>query len=207
MTLWHPEVIPESVATTLADLGRLELVAEFYLAGGTGLALHFGHRRSADLDLFTAGSSREQRWLEALSSQLAGFSLVGIAPETLHFRQGATKVRLGYHYPLAFPAESYSGVKVAEPRDIACMKLSAVASRGTRRDFVDLYFAGQKYGLGDLLEIFQRKYAQVRYPHVHLLKSLTYFVDAEKDPMPDMLVGVDWKEIRAYFVREASKLV
>ena len=48
MTLWHSEVISESVATTLDELSRLELVSEFYLAGGTGLALHFGHRRSAD---------------------------------------------------------------------------------------------------------------------------------------------------------------
>src|SRR5439155_19694011 len=76
MTLWHSEVISESVATTLDELSRLELVSEFYLAGGTGLALHFGHRRSADLDLLTAGSTHEQPWLQALSSRLPEFSPV-----------------------------------------------------------------------------------------------------------------------------------
>jgi hypothetical protein len=208
MTIWHPEVILESVRATLVELGRLDLVSEFYLAGGTGLALQFGHRRSADLDLFFEQSSAEQRWLGALSSSLVGFSLIAIAPETLHFRHGTTKVSLlGYHYPLLFAVDAFHGISVAEPRDIACMKISAVAARGTKRDFVDLYFAARKYGFEELLELFERKYAQVRYSKMHILKSLTYFADAEKDPLPDMLAAVDWKEVKGYFVREAAKLV
>jgi hypothetical protein len=46
----------------------------------------------------------------------------------------------------------FQGVKVADPRDIACMKVSAIASRGTKRDFVDLYTLSQVHGLERILE-------------------------------------------------------
>jgi hypothetical protein len=63
MTNWHREAIPDSVAKTLSEVAPLEPMSDFYLAGGTGLAVHFGHRRSVVLDLFSAPHSDEQRWL------------------------------------------------------------------------------------------------------------------------------------------------
>jgi hypothetical protein len=68
--------------------------------------------------------------------------------------------------------------------NVACMKISAIASRGTKRDFVDLYASAQRWGLAELLRLFNRKYAQTAYRKIHVLKSLTFFEDAEKDPMP-----------------------
>ena len=67
------------------------------------------------------------------------------------------------------------------------MKLSAIAGRGTKRDFVDLYVCAQRYGLKEILRLFDAKYSQTHFSRIHLLKSLTYFADAEKDPMPHML--------------------
>lgn len=51
--MWHREVITEAVEQTLWDLRRVSVLRNFYLAGGTGLALHVGHRRSIDLDFFS----------------------------------------------------------------------------------------------------------------------------------------------------------
>jgi hypothetical protein len=64
----------------------------------------------------------------------------------------------------------------------------------------------QQYGIRDLLAIFDRKYAKTGYNRTHVLKSLTYFADAEKDPMPHMLAPLDWKEVKLYFEREAPLL-
>ena len=89
---------------------------------------------------------------------------------------------LGYTYPLLFPTTHFLDVAVADPRDIACMKISAIASRGTKRDFIDLCIAAQRFGLAELFRLFERKYAQARYQHMHLLKSLVFFEDAENDP-------------------------
>jgi hypothetical protein len=79
--------------------------------------------------------------------------------------------------------EFFKDLAVADILDLACMKLSALASRGTRRDFVDLYVVAQRNGLAPLLEQFDRKFAQVSYNRVHILKSLVFFADAEKEPL------------------------
>lgn len=87
------------------------------------------------------------------------------------------------------------------------MKVSAIASRGTKRDFVDLYLCAQQYGLGEILRMFDKKYAESQVTRIHILKSLTYFADAEKDPLPHMLVALDWDAVKRFFLRETPRLV
>jgi hypothetical protein len=87
------------------------------------------------------------------------------------------------------------------------MKISAIASRGTKRDFVDLYALTRHYGLEQLLGWFSRKYAQTNYSMLHVLKSLTYFEEAEQDPMPDMLMSLSWEEVKQLFRTEAPRLL
>jgi hypothetical protein len=86
------------------------------------------------------------------------------------------------------------------------MKLSAIASRGTKRDFVDLYAVAKLYGLAAALAWFKEKYAGVNHSLTHVLKSLTWFEDADKDPMPDMLVPLSWEDVKRFFETEASHL-
>jgi hypothetical protein len=203
---WHPEVITASTEATLRNLFHAKLLDGFYLAGGTGLALHLGHRLSQDLDCFASDLFDEEALLERVRS-LAGFSLVARAPHSLHTTIEGTKVSfLGYDYPLLFPSTRFLDVDVADVRDIACMKVTAIASRGTKRDFVDLYACARVTGLGNLLELFDRKYSQSRYNRLHVLKSLMYFEDAEKDPMPHMLVSLEWDEVKRFFLREVRHL-
>ena len=113
----------------------------------------------------------------------------------------------GYNYPVLYPLGSFHGIQVADLRDIASMKISAVASRGSRRDFVDLYAVSQKHELEKLLQTFRRKFAKVNYSMVHVLKSLTYFEDAEQEPMPDMLVPLVWANVKQFFCREVPPLL
>src|SRR5579864_8148533 len=72
----------------------------------------------------------------------------------------------------------------------------------TKRDFIDLEVSAQRFGLADLLNLFDRKYAQTGYSKIHLLKSLTFFEDADKDAMPHMLIDLDWIEVKKFFRRE-----
>lgn len=204
---WHREVIPASTETTLGVLRDARLLEDFYLAGGTGLALQFGHRLSLDLDFFAKEQFDEEMLLQRAQT-LDRFALVAKAPYTLHATVQATKVSfLGYAYPVLFPVNRFLDVAVADPRDIACMKVSAIASRGTKRDFVDLYLCVEQYGLKEILRIFNQKYSEARYSRIHILKSLTFFGDAEKDPMPHMLVQIDWDEVKQRFLLEAPRLL
>jgi hypothetical protein len=205
--MWHREVIDPKVEHTLRDLHESSLLTPFYLAGGTGLALHLGHRRSVDLDFFTSETFNEDSLLKKVQT-LRKFSLVAKEPGTLHAQIGGTKVSfLAYAYPLLFPCEAFLDVKVADPRDIACMKVSAIASRGTKREFIDLHAVAQPYGLPQILAWFMEKFASAHYSAVHLLKSLTYFDDTEKDPAPNMLVPLAWEEVKQFFIREAPRLL
>jgi hypothetical protein len=200
-------VVSPGASQALLGLSLLPPFEQFYLAGGTGLALHLGHRRSDDLDFFAGSPFAPDVLIEELQA-LPGFSVTAKAEATLHFLTRGTKVSvLGYPYPLLFPLETMDRVNVADIRDIACMKISALAGRATRRDFVDLYFATRDLALSDLLETFRRKFAQANYSYPHILKSLTYFEDAERDPIPEMLRHISWAEIREFFEKEAGRLL
>ena len=204
---WHHEVITAPSEATLRLLRDASLLDRFYLAGGTGLALQFGHRRSQDLDFFATDLFDEQPLIQRLQT-LKDFSLVAEAPHMLHtVIQGSRVTFLGYAYPVLFPFAQFLDVAVADPRDIACMKVSAIASRGTKRDFVDLYVCAQQFGLANILQWFDRKYAQTHHNKLHVLKSLTFFGDAEKDPMPHMLVPLDWEQVKRFFIQGVPLLV
>jgi hypothetical protein len=139
---------------------------------------------------------------------LDGLALVVKAPHTLHATIQETKVSfLGYVYPVLFPTNPFLEVPVADPRDIACMKVSAIAGRGTKRDFVDFYLCAQRYGLKNILRLFDEKYAQTHYSKIHVLKSLTFFGDAEKDPMPHMLIPLHWELVKQFFLSEVPRLL
>lgn len=205
--VWHREVIGRNVERTLGDLHAMPAAARFYLAGGTGLALHLGHRRSVDLDFFLGEDFDAEAVLQKIQ-QLEDFSLVSKSPGTIYANVRETKVSfIAYAYPVLFPFTQFLGANVADPRDIACMKISAIAGRGTKRDFVDLYVLAQRYGLDQLFVWFKTKFAQTNYSTVHVLKSLAYFEEAEQDPMPDMLVPVSWDDVKQFFAREAARLL
>lgn len=204
---WHPEVLPEGWVLAAADLEGRSALSGFYLAGGTGLALQLGHRRSVDLDLFTEHSFESTHVRDRLRG-LEDLRNVRLAPGTVHLELHGVKVSfLHYPYPLLFPTRVLDPVDVADPRDIAVMKLEAVANRGSRRDFIDLFQLTRTFGLAELFEWFGRKYAAVPYDRVHLLKALTYFADAEEEPMPEMLVPIRWDDVREYFRGEAPRLL
>jgi hypothetical protein len=90
---------------------------------------------------------------------------------------------------------------------LALRKIAAIAGRGCRRDFVDLYAIAQPHTLARLLDLFKKKYVQVNYNVIHVLKSLTYFVDAEKEPMPDIRTSLSWDQVTEFFRRETPKLI
>jgi hypothetical protein len=204
--VWHREVINSQVERTLHDLRILGVLDRCYLAGGTGLALHLGHRRSHDLDFFTPQPVEPEALIRRMKG-LDGFALASQAPDTLHVTIQTIKVSfLAYPYLVLFPFLTFLGLNAADPRDIACMKLSAVASRGTKRDFVDLYVTSKQYSLAQLLTWFKQKYPDVNHSLTHLLKSLTWFEDADKEPMPDMLAPLSWDDVKGFFRSEASRL-
>ncbi len=197
------EVLPPGGNAALALLA--EVTKGFYLAGGTGLALQLGHRVSGDLDFFTPAEFKP----EILRDQMVAtghFTVISEARGTLHGVYDSAKVSfLQYGYPLLFPTRDLAGIEVADCRDIALMKITAISSRGCKKDFVDLYFACQAHSLAFFLGLFEEKYRKVSYSKYHILRSLTFFEDADAEPDPVMLKPWSWESIKSYFLAEAIK--
>ena len=84
------------------------------------------------------------------------------------------------------------------------MKLSAITNRGSKKDFIDYYFLLKRYSLEELIDLYSQKYSEAQL--FTAIKSLTYFEDAESDPMPDMIVPVDWDEIKTAICNKVAKL-
>jgi len=206
----HERVLPAGSRELLAALEGLKTpeLDGWTLAGGTGLALVVGHRVSEDFDFFRMDPFRVERLLSVLRT-------VGPS-ETLQMDESTLTVLLmgvklsffSVPDPFLFDRRSYRFFGLADVRDIALMKLAAVSSRGSRKDFVDLYTILR--GSLDLEQVFEwlpDKYGEGRINSYHVLKSLTYFEDAESEPMPRMLEPFDWEECKAFFVREAHAIV
>lgn len=204
----HFESLPAVTRNVFTALAGQRIVEPFYLAGGTALALHFGHRISADLDLFCEQPFNEQALITALST-LDEFTLEQHEEGTVHSIVAGAKVSFfHYPYPMLEATRAVEGIDVAGVRDIGCMKLEAVSRRGTKRDFIDLYVIVRRLRpLNDLLRDYEEKYKKLNVNILHIKKSLTYFDDAEGEPHPRMLdTSVDWDAVKSFFLREAKRL-
>ena len=134
----HKEILRED---TKKLLDSLNINSQFYLAGGTGLALQLGHRQSEDLDFFSERDFdvnelesylRDNHNLE--NAQVIGnHTLIGICDNVkISFMK--------FNYPLLEGFIDYSNLHIASIEDITAMKLNAIARRNTKKDFVDLYY-------------------------------------------------------------------
>ena len=202
-----PKVLsPEawSIVRRLVADGCLET---WTLAGGTGLALQLGHRYSEDLDFFSSEALETDALIKRLS-KVGPLSIQSRSSATLHAVLESLRVSfLGMEAPLVYPGTLYRGLTLADPRDVAVMKLVAIGGRGSRKDFVDLYFYLQAGGsLESTLALARRRFQRIDYNEYHLLKSLVYFEDAETEPLPRMLRKASWPAIKKRIVAEVQRL-
>jgi hypothetical protein len=194
----------------LRYLRQYSFVADFYLAGGTALALQIGHRVSTDLDWFSTTRPLLTPEREAISLALGKSDQFEVASEQdgmLFARLFGVDVSfIHQRHPLLEPTVEYQDLQLASPIDIGLMKLAAINSRGTRRDFVDLFCLQEMVTLDRLLELATVKYADRPSFLAISARALAYFEEAEQQPMPTMLVPINWVDVRAYCEAAASRL-
>jgi hypothetical protein len=206
---WREEVL--DVAGRAAAARLAAATGNFYLAGGTALALRLGHRVSLDLDLFSAKNAlgaEERRTLLAALKASGPLKIKGAKDGTCHLDLGGTSVSLfHYAYPMLGRPQSWRGLDVASLEDIAAMKLSAVLGRGSKKDFIDLYELCQRPGLDRVMTTAGRKFPLHADFPLQAARALLYFEDAEKEPMPRMLGTTTWGDIKSYFEGAIPKYV
>ena len=164
----------------LKKLTNEEFLSKARLVGGTALALQYGHRISIDLDFF--GNIEEDN--ETIKEVLINIGKLSVIKESKNIKiyiLDDIKIDfVNYRYNWLDPAIEENGIRLASPRDIAAMKINAIEGRGTKKDFIDIYFRA--------------------------LMSLTYFEDAEEQFMPEMLVAIDWDRIKSFIIDKVATL-
>lgn len=171
---------------TLKLLERLMSEPEldsFYLVGGTALALQLGHRTSIDLDPFTPVSFDKSLLIESLDKRFT-ISIVSESDSmVISYIEGVKVDFVKMGYPILFPLLIEQEIRMLDIKDIAPMKLKAITQRGSKKDFYDIYFLLQQMPLEIMLKLFKEQFKQ--YEIFHVVKSLTYFEDAEHyaDPL------------------------
>ncbi|KKQ28305.1 MAG: hypothetical protein UU14_C0045G0006 [Candidatus Roizmanbacteria bacterium GW2011_GWB1_40_7] len=199
-------ILSQSAIKLLGELEKDSLPKGSYLAGGTALALWFGHRKSVDLDFFTSAYFSETQWEQKLKKELK-LRITYSDWQTIVGFVGETKFSLfGYKYKLLNELTPWKNICVAGLSDLSAMKFDTVTKRGTRRDFIDIYFLSKKFSLRKLFEFYGKKYGNLEDMRLILKKALLYFNEADEDEMPEMLVDVAWKDVKNYFLSEVKKL-
>ncbi len=175
----------------------------FYLAGGTGLYYYLRHRHSVDLDFFT----HKEIDLRDFRYYFEPEEIKLISSDTIHAKVENVNISFFvYPYSLLKSPLNFGSIKIASIEDILCMKINAIISRGSRKDFVDVYFIMETLKIKSeiAIKLFIKKFGE--YDEIIIRKALTYFEDAEKEPEFPIIRKVNWDEIKKFFIKEFAKI-
>lgn len=187
----------------LKTLMRLPILEQTRLAGGTSLALQYGHRRSIDLDFFGHTTEDVDELTQSLSDCVDTIVRRNCTKRIKAYMLNGIKVDIvNYDYPWIDDPVIEHGIRLASDMDIAAMKVNAIIGRGTKKDFIDVYFLLRHFSFEDLLKLYQKKYQDGS--EYRALLSMTYFIDADLQPMPFMFEDVDWETIKSTIRKEVE---
>ncbi len=105
---------------------------------------------------------------------------------------------------MIYPKLVIDNIPLASKQDIAAMKLNAIAGRGSKKDFIDLYFLLNEFSLEQMIAFFRAKYPN--HSEFAMLKSLTYFEDADDMPTPHIFSEFSWKQCKSRILEAFDKL-
>lgn len=196
----------------LDRIAKLPQAGTLHLVGGSAIAAHFQHRLSEDLDIFSVTPDVDlQAVLASLAKSVRSLVVRGQTDVMLKVAaDGAIIDFVRYPYaPLETPSLGPGGVQLASVRDLGAMKLSALSTRGIRRDFWDVFVMAQNgLTLAQMAADFRLKFGKEASDLYHVVRALTYFEDAETDPIfPRGMTPALWQTVRSYFTKEGPRLL
>lgn len=200
----HTKTVFPNTLELLIKLQCLTELKDFVLVGGTALALHFGHRMSIDLDLFSYNVDIPVNIQNIASINKLKIENISLAKNIQIFNIDGIKVDfVCYPYPWLNSYIADKQMKIASLEDIAAMKISAIINRGTKKDFIDFYYLLEIFDLPQIMFFYKKKYPEAS--EFLAYKSLIYFEDAESDPMPKMFSKVKWEKIKKRILEISEK--
>lgn len=200
----HRPTVEDRTFNLYVELSEDERLIDFFLVGGTALALQLGHRKSIDLDLFTLTPFDSSSLLEYLSSTYKQYLIEPIVqfPNTLMAKMDGIKVDFIQHdYPLLHPLVQHGALRLASIDDITAMKVNAIVQSGKRmKDFVDMLEIAHHRTIDQVIQAYTQKYPN-GIPASFARKAVSYFADVEEAERPVMMRGnLDWQRTQKLLV-------
>ena len=155
-------VVPEMLEL-IKELQKIPLFNDFYLVGGTALALQIGHRTSTDIDLFSYThnvffdinmyfhKNSEKYKIDIAQEGFIRTYINGIKVEFIYDDVGK----------LIMQPINVDGIICLDKREIAPMKLNAAASRNKTRDLIDIAYLLREMSLEEMFILYKKKYGNV----------------------------------------------
>lgn len=191
----HLATIEPHTLGLLTSLMQKDYLRQFVLVGGTALALQIGHRRSVDLDLFSVSDFDTDALLENLQQDFVVVPKAQTKGSLIIEIEGIKVDFIRFKYSFVYPIHIVDEIRMLSIEDIAPMKIDAIAGRGSKKDFYDLYFLLEKFSIQQIIEWYSQKYQHSTLFHV--IKSLTWYEDAEPQVLPDVLFKkVSWPQVK-----------
>jgi Nucleotidyl transferase AbiEii toxin, Type IV TA system len=198
-------IIAPETFSLIQELQALPQLSDFFLVGGTALALQLGHRNSIDIDLF-ARREFEPAEIENLLAGLFTYKTTLARKNTILAVINQIKTDfIRHNYPLLQPLVTEEGITFLSKEDIAAMKLHAIIQSGKRlKDFIDIYFLLQHFNMQQMIEFFTVKY-QYSNPMI-AMKAVTFFDEIDENAdSPKLLKPLPLADIKKRILMAAQK--
>ena len=204
--MFHREILNDDQMSLLPVIR--EFKREYYLVGGTAIALYLGHRRSIDFDLFKFSMISAKKNVEKLSRSNVNFTITRNVTEQLNLIANNVKMTF-FQYPFQIEAKNdfEKVIRIPDLLDLAAMKAYALGRRSKWKDYVDLYFLlNDKFTLQQIIDraimIFGDLFSDKLFR-----SQLSYFDDIDYTEEVDYLVNAPSDaEIKSFLIDLATTL-
>ncbi|MBW8049871.1 MAG: nucleotidyl transferase AbiEii/AbiGii toxin family protein [Cytophagales bacterium] len=191
----YTETVEPGAMELLKELCSMREIEKFALVGGTNLALRFGHRISEDMDFFSIEKFNERELDSVIKKKFSDVRITNEADQTRQYYINGRKAEfIRFNYPLLSGVENVGGIRMYSLQDTMAAKLNAVVGRGNKKDFYDVYEFLKTRSVREMVSYYEKRFDQPNA--VPLIKSLTYFEDAEKGENPKTLNNTKWEEVK-----------
>ena len=200
----YPEILSKEQKELLPLMRQFK--REFYLVGGTAIALHVGHRRSIDFDMFKMSDLNATRTLKKLNTAKISYTVTRRVSEQINLVMNAVKITF-YQYPYAVEAkvDFENTFRMPELITLSAMKAFALGRRAKWKDYVDLYFLLKNcFTIKDISMEADRIFGQL-FSEKLFRAQLAFHKDIDYSEPVEYLPGfeVDEQEIKDFLIDRA----
>jgi hypothetical protein len=202
----HKEILSENQLDLI--LLVKQFIREYYLVGGTAIALHIGHRRSIDFDLFKFSTLKPKSIVSEISAFKYPYTITRRVTEQMNVTIHDVKFTF-FQYPFKIDAkcrfEDY--LRLPELIDLAAMKAYALGRRSKWKDYVDLYYILKNYySVEQISKRAGEIYGQL-FSGKLFRAQLAYFEDIDhSEPIDYLVPAVPDNEIKEFLIDKATDI-